>query len=479
MKAGFFTTDITPALGMEMPGGFGKNYIEAIHDPLKARAAVFESEGTMIAFAGVDTCEMVSPCIFRSIRQKVEQRAGIPAANIMIAASHTHSGGPATHLLPCEFADAPPLVQEVLRNHSIHADPLYCEWLIAQAVTALCEAHRRREEAALSVGSGKEEGVSFNRRFRMKNGRAYTHPGKGNPDIVCPAGPVDPEVGVLAAWNREGDLLGCIVNFGCHCTTFSGGVSADYVCYLERTVQQVMGRQAAVVFLNGTAGDVTQVDNQNPREPEFGEKWSQRVGIRLGAEAVKVMVTAEKSGDFPLDCASETLTIARRAPSPARVRSCLRRVEKGLRDGRFDTPWHFAKEILILDYLIRKEPAVPVEIQALQAGPALFLANPAEYFAESGLAIKGASPFPYTYIVTLANGDAGYVPPTHAFAPTGGGYETVLNSYTNLDPAADEMIRSASLSLARRLTPGPAPREPQLAAPQPAWDYGALGPELE
>src|SRR5207249_30336 len=125
----------------------------------------------------------------------------------------------------------------LLRDHSTVADPLYCEWLIRQTVAALCEAHRKREAAVLSAGSGSEERVAFNRRFRMKNGRVFTHPGKGNPEIVEPAGPIDPEVGVVAAWTGRGEPLGCLVNYACHATTFGGGVSADYIAYLEKTIQ--------------------------------------------------------------------------------------------------------------------------------------------------------------------------------------------------------------------------------------------------
>src|SRR5207244_2447990 len=102
----------------------------------------------------------------------------------------------------------------------------------------------------------------------------YSHPGKGNPEIVEPAGPIDPEVGVLAAWSAQGELLGCLVNYACHATTFGGGVSADYIYYLEKTIRGAMGRDATVVSLAGACGDVTQVDNQSRREREFGEKWS-------------------------------------------------------------------------------------------------------------------------------------------------------------------------------------------------------------
>ena len=322
--------------------------------------------------------------------------------------------------------------------------------------------------------------MAFNRRFRMRNGRVYTHPGKGNPDILEPAGPTDPEVGVVAAWTPEGEWLGCVVNFSCHCTVFGGGVSADYVYYLERTIQGGMGHDAPVVFLNGACGDVTQVDNLSLRAPEFGEKWSRYLGTRLGAEALKVIVSAPSGKHTPLAAATKMLRLKRRKPSPQSVEQSRQIVEEGLRTGKRDTRWTFAKERLILDYIVRHDPEVDVEIQVLQIGRTLFLANPAELFCELGLTLKKRSPFPRTYVVELANGCVGYVPTREAFEPTGGGYETVLTTYTNLEIGAADKIVSTALKLADQLTPGtePAPSTSP-RAPGTPWEYGILGPDLE
>lgn len=478
MKVGFYAADITPALGMEAPGGYLKAYVERIHDPLKVRAAVFEEAGECLVFAGIDTCMLDAPGIVAPVRAEVERRLSISGERVMLAASHTHSGGPAAGLQPDELVGAPDLVRELLQEHSIRVDPLYRDWVIRQTVTAIVEAHRRRQPVLLSAGSGHEAQAVFNRRFRMANGRVYTHPGKGNAEIVAPAGPIDPEVGVLAAWAHDGTLLGCLVNYACHATTFSGGVSADFIAYIERTIRGVMGEEAVVVFLQGASGDVTQVDNRSLREREFGERWSRHVGTRVGAEALKVLVTAPPGELSPLAAARNRLRIRRRTPSAERLERSRALVLEGLRNGDRGTGWTFAKEIVILDYLIRRQPEVEVEVQALQIGPAVFLANPAECFCETGLAIKAGSPFPLTWVVTLANGCVGYVPPESAFGPSGGGYETVLTSYSNLEISAAERIAAASLELAGSLTPGALPETPCVTAPGKPWEYGVLGPDV-
>ena len=483
MQAGFYEADITPTLGMEAPGYYEKVYATQIHDPLKVRAAVFDDDSDRAALVGVDTCALQSARAIARARAAIEARCGIKADHIMVAASHTHSGGPLFGLRPEEVADAPALLKDLVLKHSTVADPIYCDWVVQQICTAVCEADRRKEGASLCVGSGFEDQVAFNRRFRMTNGRSYTHPGKGNPDIVEPAGPTDPEVGVVAAWSAGGALLGCVVNFACHGTTFGGAVSADWIYYLDETIKGAMGRDAGVVFLNGACGDVTQVDNQSLRQPEFGERWSRFVGARVAAEAIKVMVSAERGELKPIAAATKMLALKRRGPNNARMERAREIVDQGLRSGETSsTEWTFAKELVVLEYLLTKEPEVSVEVQAIQVGPVVFLANPAEYFCQLGRDIKQASPFPFTYVVELANGCVGYTPTEKAFSASGGGYETVLTSYSNLEITAGTKIAQASIELAKSLEPG-ATLEGPTVQPAPGlasgvWDYGVLGPDV-
>jgi hypothetical protein len=410
-------------------------------------------------------------------RRRIRERCGIPEQNVLVGASHSHSSGPLFGVMPGQYDHASPLVQKLAYEKSTCADAGYLKRVEAQVVEAVCLADAGRVEARCSVGTGVEDKAGYNRRFRMKNGLTWTHPHQGNPDIVKPAGPIDPQVGAIGAWSHDGRLLGCIVNYSCHATTSPGGISANWIYYLEKTIRGAMGADVPVVFLQGACGDVTQVDNLSPYHNPSGEEWAKFVGGRVGAEAVKVLLTAHAGELTPLGAASTVLRIPRRAPNPERVRRCYELVQKDPREAGV-TEWTFAKEIVLLDTLMRQAPALDVEVQSVQVGPALFVSNPAELFVEYGLDLKKRSQFPFTFAVELANGCVGYVPTEEAFGPHGGGYETRLTSYSNLEITAGRQMVEAGLQLAARLQPGAVPEPPKAPPFKEPWAYGDVPPEL-
>ncbi len=477
-KAGFAERDITPAIGSEIPGGYGKAYHRTFHDPCKVRAAVFDDGSRRVALVGLDALYVHRQTV-QNVRRAIAQQTGIPADAILLAASHSHSSGPMAGVMPGEYDQASDLVKKLAYDYSICADPNYLDHVEKAIVEAVTAADRSRVPVRAGVGKGIEDKVAFNRRFHMRSGLTVTHPGQMNPDILEPAGPTDPEVGVIGAWDAEGKLRGCVVNFACHATTSPGGISANYIYYLEKVIQGYYGKDAVVVFLNGASGDVTQVDNRSPLVNRKPEAWAQFVGGRIGAEALKVLLTMDTGSLAPVANRNTILHIKRRVPTPERVRRCLEIVRKD-KPKRDPTEWTFAKEIVLLDAKIKREPVAEVEVQAIQVGPAVFISDPAEFFCQFGLEIKAKSRFPFTFPVSLANGCVGYVPTEEAFGARGGGYETRLTSYSNLEITAGRQMVDAGLALAAQLKPGAVPQRPKVPPFKGnPWAYGNVPPELK
>ena len=212
IKAGFFESEITPSIGMERPATYYKLYHTSVHDPLKVRACVLDDGMERIAIVGVDTC-IIQRQTVQQARTAIKEISGIAEKNILIAASHTHAGGPLWGFSEGDLKDAPELIKHLALEESISLNVDYEKHVISQIITAVHMADQCKLDVKLSIGRGFEDKAVFNRRFKLKNGRSATHPGKGNPEIVTPAGPVDPEVGVIAAWNNNDELIGCIVNY--------------------------------------------------------------------------------------------------------------------------------------------------------------------------------------------------------------------------------------------------------------------------
>ena len=471
MQAGFARADITPPIGKEVPGSLSKRYSTSIHDPLFASAAVICDGENRVALVGLDSLSIKRSTV-QAARQKVEAVTGIRGQNVMVGASHTHNGGPTMGAFPGEFSGAfdPELCERLAQGHATSADKAYLDEVAGQIATAVILADQRKQDAVLAVGRGEEPTVAFNRRFRMKDGTQVTHPGKGNPDIVEVAGPVDPEVGVLGAWTPGGKFLGAVVNFTCHGTVFGGGISSDWPHWMRTLVTDSLDPDATVVFLNGACGDITQVNNLSLQESEFGEKWARRIGHKVGAEVLKVLADAEPGELGPVAATCEMLRIAPREVSEERFSAALEFVRSQPENvGEFV----YARDEVLLHEWNKWEPLVPCEVQAIQIGPAAWVSSPGEYFCQFGLNIKSRSAFPYTWVVELANGCVGYVPTPEAMGPQGGGYEPRLAMSSKLVPEAGQMIEDASVRLLDSLNPGEEPPRPTVSQAGKPWGWGS------
>src|SRR5262249_34885340 len=125
-KAGFAERDITPDIGMEQPGGYGKVFHRSFHDACKVRAAVFDDGQMRAALGGVDAL-MVPRRLVLDARQEIVERCGILPTAILIGASHSHSSGPTGMIQPGEYDGADPFVRQLAYEKSSCADAGYLQ----------------------------------------------------------------------------------------------------------------------------------------------------------------------------------------------------------------------------------------------------------------------------------------------------------------------------------------------------------------
>ena len=91
LRAGAAAVDITPQqFPLNMPGGFSANMAESAHDPLHARALVFDDGALKLAMVVVDNLG-VSQAELDEAKEIAAKETGIPANRMLICSTHTHS----------------------------------------------------------------------------------------------------------------------------------------------------------------------------------------------------------------------------------------------------------------------------------------------------------------------------------------------------------------------------------------------------
>lgn len=458
MKAGFYETDITPPLGTERPATFDKRLIQTIHDPLKSRAVVFSDGTEKIALVGVDSIG-TGP----GFRRLVEE--ALPEFKVILNFSHTHYGGNLRDPLP-GIEDAPEEIKQYALVDSVAHDSVYYNFCLKQVITSVRMADSRLEEVEFSFNKGRVENLIFNRRIRMKDGHVQTHPGKGNPDNVDFAGPVDDQVGVVGVWKKgTKEMLGFLLNFSCHACIRLDGATADFPGVAVETVRKVYGPHVGAVYVNGASGDVTQINNLSLKRDTGGD-IADKLGMVLGGEAVKLLADSDRGEVNTLRYMFREIVPGRQKVDPAVVEEARERARNN--DG--SSQFKMAKTIAIQAYVdqVVGDKAAKEKLAVLQLGPLVVCSSSGEMFAQFALDLKAASAFPYTWYAQLNGGPLGYVPTMDCFAKTGGGYETATSRFV---PETGDTVIANFKEMVATLTPEEAPSPETVAVQKVAWAF--------
>ena len=437
LTAGLAVIDITPPVGYRMSGYFSERLSTGTSNPLRARAIVIRQGDTRAALVFCDIIGL-SLDVSSRVRRIAAKRTGIPPENILIAATHSHTG---------------PLYFGALRNHFHHLaiaehgrDPYekvdYSSELAKKIVRAISQANAKAKPVRLKAGAAEQEGLSFNRRFHMKNGTVRFNPGVMNPDIVRAAGPIDPDVGIVF-FNKAGDGGPCaaLVNFTLHLDTVGGTkYAADYPFYIEQSLREVYGDDFVLLFGTGACGDINHIDVKK-RERLKTDFIGKTLAQTVKAKAESLDNVAGPS----LAVLSETVHVPLQNFGPDKVAWARENINKvGTRELTFLEQVE-AYKILAIE--MRPGDTIALEVQVFRLSSDVAVVGlPGEVFVDLGLAVKRASPFATTLVIELCQDAPGYIPTKKAFAE--GSYETV-NS--RIAPGGGEKMAEAAIRLLKEL----------------------------
>ena len=428
LHAGFHVADISPPVGASIPGGFAPRPGGGIHDPLEVRAGVFIGEDSSLALVGVDAVSLKTEDVNRA-RELAAALSPIPAEAIIVAASHTHSGGPANDVL------------------GTSSDEHYREHIVRQIASAVAEAARDAVPAEVGWASGRAEGLAWNRRWWLADGSQGTHCDPADEDVIERAGPDDPELLLLAARDLDGYPLGFVGNFTCHVTVMGGpDFSADYPGAWSDLMEAATG--APLVFFNGAMGDLTQV-NPELDLPQKGAEGVQRLGRALAGESLKLLADMQFTEAPEIASASEILQADFRHPTAEQLERDRETVAQAA-DDDYSREAVFARERVALAEHIEAVGQEPCHLIAARIGELAIASGPGQMFCEFGLDCKARSPFEQTMYVSIANGNAGYVPTPAAIST--GGYEPTLCRGSKLAPETGGQMVDAQVQLLQQLT---------------------------
>jgi neutral ceramidase len=387
LKAGAAKVDVTPAVN-ELP----KTY-DGILDHLFARAIVVENGNARAALISVDA-GAVPDAVWKPVSEQVEKDLGIPARNVLLTATHTHS-------VPGQTS----------------AD------YIRRIVEAVRLAKERLAPARVGYGTGVSY-INVNRNIiDPKTRRWWEGP---NYD-----GPSDKTVAVMKFETLAGEPIAVYYNYAMHAVTVGqlDLVSADAPGTTSKYIENSLDDKVVALWSSGAAGDQNPIYFQqtfdlrdirtkdyakhgidignamppggqglNKKDPEVIKLMDQQkqmivsMGQFLGEEVLHVMRSMERT-----DADAEIRGGVKTVSCPGRTRT---------NDGRAG-----------FEGTYKDSDPVEIKLGLVRIGDVAIGAVNAEVFNLIAQRLKKESPYAHTMMATLTNGMArsGYIPNDAAY----------------------------------------------------------------
>jgi hypothetical protein len=278
-RAAIAVRNVMPDPLLPVSGGVGPSYpVTQKAGELTVRALVLENDDTRVAFVSADFLGF--PAV---LGDKVRARvAGVPGANILIGATHTHSA-PDCYGFPDETGKS-------------SADLKYLDLVCARMAEAINEAAAKLQPAVLKIATGEARGrIAYNYYAEQL---------------------YDPRCHVIQALDAAGRPLATLVNYAIHPEVLGadrGLLSPDLIGPLYDRLAESGGGTG--IFLNSAQGGMVTADNRRPDGREARD-WPecQRIGRLLADEALRIVAGAPVQNNPRLYCVARTIEFPVESP---------------------------------------------------------------------------------------------------------------------------------------------------------------------
>lgn len=444
MKTGFSKVCINPPYGAPIVGYYEKRYVKGILDSLYVRVTAFDDGENKALVIAIDLC-LLAQKYYEAFKDAINSATGIDRDAIFINCSHTHTG---------------PVVGKDFASDE-KSPEFYNEFLISCVRDAAVYAIADLKETEFEVAQSQAKGISFVRRYRMKDGYVATNPGVNNENIDHALGEPNETVKLLKLVRKEADDI-YIVNYGTHPDSVGGEyISADYMGFVCDIIENAVPGTKCM-FLLAPQGDVNHV-NVHPTKGESSIseidfdgvprsiRHAEHMGRVIAGAVLSVCSITEKVDSGKIKFAGSMVKLPSHQENN-RLEEMMEIHEKYVSGRANELPF---KEMELTTAVAEAERIIKLKdgpeafeffLSAISIGDIVFAGIGGEPFTEIGIRICDNSPFKETFLCCLTNSAGGYIPTTKAYSE--GGYEARGSA---LKPGGDDIIVDGMKDLLEQL----------------------------